>query len=119
MPRLKAAPSRIGSLAPTVGYPPSADSKAFDRHRRKVEPWRNWYKLARWARLRAKVLLRDGYQCAMCSAVESNTANLVADHIKPHRGDPALFWDEANIQTLCKPCHDGPKQRAERSQPTG
>ena len=30
----------------------------------------------------------------------------VVDHIKPHRGDPDLFWDEKNWQTLCKSCHD-------------
>lgn len=27
------------------------------------------------------------------------------DHIIPHRGDTALFWDENNLQTLCKSCH--------------
>lgn len=30
----------------------------------------------------------------------------VVDHIKPHRGDKALFWDRDNWQSLCKPCHD-------------
>lgn len=40
--------------------------------------------------------------------------NLVADHIRPHRGDPALFWWADGIQCLCKPCHDGAKQREER-----
>lgn len=31
---------------------------------------------------------------------------LVVDHIIPHRGDMAVFWDRSNWQTLCKPCHD-------------
>ena len=30
----------------------------------------------------------------------------VVDHITPHRGNPILFWDEGNWQSLCKPCHD-------------
>ena len=30
----------------------------------------------------------------------------VVDHIKPHRGDAKLFWDETNWQPLCKSCHD-------------
>lgn len=30
----------------------------------------------------------------------------VVDHIIPHRGDKALFWDRDNWQPLCKPCHD-------------
>jgi 5-methylcytosine-specific restriction enzyme A len=30
----------------------------------------------------------------------------LTDHIIPHRGDPALMWDEANnFQTLCRGCH--------------
>ena len=27
------------------------------------------------------------------------------DHIKPHRGDTALFWDSDNWQGLCSGCH--------------
>ena len=30
----------------------------------------------------------------------------VVDHIVPHRGDPALFWDESNWQPLTKEDHD-------------
>jgi 5-methylcytosine-specific restriction endonuclease McrA len=30
----------------------------------------------------------------------------VVDHIKPHRGDKILFWDQSNWQPLCKKCHD-------------
>jgi 5-methylcytosine-specific restriction protein A len=28
------------------------------------------------------------------------------DHIIPHKGDQALFWDTNNHQSLCKDCHD-------------
>jgi 5-methylcytosine-specific restriction enzyme A len=28
------------------------------------------------------------------------------DHIEPHKGDMAKFWDPANWQSLCKSCHD-------------
>lgn len=78
-------------------------------------PWKAWYKTARWQRLRWKVLARDLFTCQKCRKTETNTALLVADHIKPHKGDPILFWDEANIQCLCKRCHDSEKQREERS----
>lgn len=40
-------------------------------------------------------------------------ADAVVDHIRPHRGDPVLFWDENNWQALCKFCHDSRKQRVE------
>jgi len=41
---------------------------------------------------------------------------LVVDHIKPHKGDPGLFWDQDNWQALCKRCHDSDKQRIERGE---
>jgi 5-methylcytosine-specific restriction protein A len=34
------------------------------------------------------------------------TPATVIDHITPHRGDRALFWQSSNWQALCKPCHD-------------
>jgi 5-methylcytosine-specific restriction protein A len=33
-------------------------------------------------------------------------AAVVVDHIIPHKGDKALFWDSGNWQALCKRCHD-------------
>jgi 5-methylcytosine-specific restriction endonuclease McrA len=45
----------------------------------------------------------------------SETSRLVADHIRPHRGEEAAFWDLGNLQCLCKACHDGEKQRIERA----
>jgi len=42
------------------------------------------------------------------------TIATVADHIIPHKGDEVLFWDEINLQGLCKEHHDSDKQRQER-----
>ncbi len=60
------------------------------------------------------VLTRDAFTCQMCGRVEGNTSQLVADHKQAHRGDASLFWDERNIQCLCKSCHDGAKQAIEK-----
>jgi 5-methylcytosine-specific restriction endonuclease McrA len=79
-------------------------------------PWKRWYKLARWSRLRMATFLRDMFTCQMCGRIEGNTSRLVCDHIKPHRGDERLFWDSDNQQTLCKVCHDTVKRLEE--QPT-
>jgi 5-methylcytosine-specific restriction endonuclease McrA len=49
----------------------------------------------------------------MCQANGKVTAASVVDHIIPHRGDDALFWDLSNWQALCKPHHDIDKQRIE------
>jgi 5-methylcytosine-specific restriction protein A len=35
----------------------------------------------------------------------------VVDHIIPHRGDQALFWDEENWQPLCLVCHNAKTAR--------
>jgi 5-methylcytosine-specific restriction protein A len=40
----------------------------------------------------------------------------VVDHIRAHRGDMALFWDETNWQGLCRPHHDGEKKREENAE---
>lgn len=43
--------------------------------------------------------------CVHCEAMQRITAATEVDHIIPHRGDMALFWDRTNWQSLCKPCH--------------
>ena len=58
-----------------------------------------WYKGPGWKRERRAFLLAHP-QCVACGAPASEV-----DHIRPHRGDAALFWDAANWQPLCLPCH--------------
>lgn len=114
MGRLTSLPPRLKPLRPRLAALPVNDRKAFDRDRDK-QPWRGWYKTARWQRLRMSILERDMFTCQWpgCGHIEADTSQLVADHRKPHRGDDRLFWDADNLQCLCKPCHDGPKARAE------
>lgn len=111
MGRLKSIPSRLGSLPPRIAR--QTDDQG---HSKTFEPWRRWYASARWRQLRMRVFLRDRFTCQWpgCGRLEGNTSLLVGDHKIEHRGDPALFWDEGNLQTLCKPCHDKHKQRQER-----
>ena len=78
-------------------------------------PWKAWYKTARWRALRLKIFLRDLFTCGKCGVIEDNSSKLVCDHIAPHRGDERKFWDEDNLQTLCKGCHDRVKQAEEQS----
>lgn len=87
------------------------------RQRDATQPWRAWYKTARWQKLRWSVLVRDLFTCQMtgCGRIEPDTSKLVADHKVAHRGDERLFWDEQNLQCLCKDCHDRLKQSEERS----
>lgn len=71
--------------------------------------YQHWYKTQRWRKLRAEHLLRHP-MCVMC--IVTRTKATVADHIIPHRGDEALFWDPANLQSLCE-LHHQEKQRLE------
>jgi 5-methylcytosine-specific restriction protein A len=59
----------------------------------------------------AKAFLAVYGSCRRCGAAAS-----VVDHIKPHKGDQALFWNRANWQPLCTPCHSSAKQSEERRQ---
>ena len=66
----------------------------------------------RWKAARARYL-RAHPLCVPCETLGRTTAADTVDHVIPHRGDEALFWDGA-LQSLCKACHDGAKQRQER-----
>lgn len=58
----------------------------------------------RWRLARANFLARHPL-CAMCHAARRVVPATVVDHITPHRGDMAIFWDTSNWQALCAPCH--------------
>lgn len=59
----------------------------------------------KWQRARER-FLRKHPLCVKCMEQGRYVKATVVDHIRPHRGDPVLFWDENNWQPLCKPCHD-------------
>lgn len=81
----------------------------------RIQPWLPWYGTARWKRLRLAIRQRDGFTCQMCGRLDGAKGQLICDHKQPHRGDQRLFWDEANLWTICKPCHDGLKQKQEQA----
>lgn len=87
--------------------------REYDRSRASSRPSRRWYKSAAWRR-KAKAQLRDFPFCAMCEALDPPKVEAadIADHVIPHRDDYERFW-RGELQSLCKPCHDGPKQRLE------
>ncbi|MHB2165732.1 HNH endonuclease signature motif containing protein [Alsobacter sp. R-9] len=63
---------------------------------------------SRWDKAR-KTFLAHHPKCEMCGAVAS-----VVDHRIAHKGDQKLFWNSANWQALCAPCHNSRKQSIER-----
>ena len=58
--------------------------------------------------MRARTLRRD-VLCRVCRLARST----IADHVIPHKGDRARFFDPGNLQGVCKRCHDSVVRRDE------
>jgi 5-methylcytosine-specific restriction enzyme A len=84
--------------------------KALDVER-SADPIRKLYFTATWLATRRIVLARDRI-CAKCKRAFTT----VCDHViaarqwvAQHNGDLESFFDDSNLQGLCKPCHDTKK----------
>ncbi len=81
-----------------------------DRRSQAANAWRKLYGKAAWQALRATQLATH----PLCGRHRGRAVPAtVVNHRTPHKGDLALFLDPANLESVCKPCHDGPIQRAE------
>ena len=67
-----------------------------------------------WQKYRAAYLQREPL-CRSCKAVGRFVAARELDHIKPV-SQGGSFWDPANHQPLCKPCHSAKTMREARGQ---
>ena len=66
------------------------------------------YDSRKWRKARL-VFLNVNPLCVYCERIGRISIATVVDHIKPHKGDEELFWDQDNWQPLCKDCHDSAK----------
>jgi len=74
-------------------------------HDRKRDPVvRALYRSKRW-RTERLAFLRAHPLCIECRRHDVIRPATVVDHIDPHRGDEAVFWDRTRWQALCAPCH--------------
>lgn len=71
---------------------------------------RRWYRTPKWKALRAQILREQAYRCADCHQI---VLHLEVDHVVKHDGDPRQFWNRANLQALCRTCHQRKTQRGE------
>lgn len=105
-------------MPPRLGFMPG-DEKAADKSRNDAAPWRQWYKTARWQRLRMQCFVRDNFTCQRTGKVLAGKYpapdSPVANHKHPHKGNPALFWDINNLETVSKAVHDQLIQAEERA----
>lgn len=92
-----------------------SDQREHDAKRYAHKPWRAWYSLKAWQTRRAHQLAKQPL-CERHLAQGMVVAATVANHKTPHRGDWNLFIT-GELESVCKPCHDGPVQSEERGTP--
>lgn len=68
---------------------------------------KDFYKSAKWLKLRAEVLLESDRHCAWCGRGVEHGTQLEVDHIKPRSKFPHLELVKSNLQVLCKDCNLG------------
>lgn len=85
-----------------------------DRRSETARSYRRLYNTRAWRNARA-AQLAEVPLCERCTKHGRVVAASVVNHRTPHRGDPALFFDPDNHESLCKPCHDGERQSQERT----
>ena len=104
MPSRPNTPCRYPGCAALVPY----GTKYCDKHRA-LHPeetrsaGRRGYGAA-WNRARKRYLATHPL-CVECMKKGRYIRATDVDHIKPHRGDSILFWDQNNWQSLCHSCH--------------
>ncbi len=86
--------------------------RAYDYRREQSLPWRKWYRTAAWQSIRKRRMAADPL-CVRCLAHGKTVPTTTINHIKPHRGDRALFFCYGNTESVCADCHDRHIQREE------
>ena len=116
MPKLKTLRPLVATMPPRIQSQRETRDRA--QPQTNLNAYRQWYKSARWQRLRQEVLARDIYTCQHTGVILSGRANApdspVFHHKVPHKGDEQLFWDINNLEAVSKQWHDSEAQAQER-----
>src|SRR5689334_8855121 len=81
----------------------STHMKGMEQERPNVDA-RKWYHTRRWELLKAQVRAEEPC-CGMCLTEGQAVPGTQTDHIVPHRGNEALFFNRQNLQNLCEHHH--------------
>ena len=65
-----------------------------------------FYRSARWQRLRAMVLRRDGYLCQVSKRYGKRTEATTVHHVFPREEFPEYQWEPWNLVSLAGDVHD-------------
>jgi 5-methylcytosine-specific restriction endonuclease McrA len=112
MPRVKKAANR------DVYGPYFAAQRATNRRTGTIAPnFKHWYQ-TKWWKVVTKKWKELNPLCVMCKRQGKQTPVDVVDHKIPHKGNPILFFNWSNLQSLCYFHHNSIKQQQERLQPS-
>ena len=79
-----------------------------------------FYLTREWRAKRLDILARDNYECVACRSLGKVTTDkdtvLEIDHIKELDTHPELAFEDSNLQTLCRSCHNKKHNRFEFKQ---
>ena len=84
-------------------------------HKRYSKNYDSFYHSPEWQAVRLQVLDRDNYLCQVCKRAGRVTPATTVHHIIPVRVDYSKRLDPANLETICKACHN--TEHNERAMP--
>lgn len=67
------------------------------------------YGSTRWRKI-CSIHLGLNPLCDPCLLSGKETPATIVHHKIPHKGDPKLFWDTENLESVCASCHSGIKR---------
>jgi len=106
--RLKAPPSLVTPAQGGAGLlPPPARGRSW-----------HWLYDWRWTKASKAFIARNPY-CIGCRAAGRTELTALTDHVVPHKGDRALFWNAEGWQPSCRWHHDVVKQALEHMYEAG
>lgn len=74
------------------------------KQQRKNKESNKWYYRKSWKTIRLNYLQQNPF-CEECLKEGNHVQAIEVDHVHPHQGNPELFYDQNNLQSLCKSCH--------------
>lgn len=66
----------------------------------------DFYRTQKWKNKRERILRRDGYLCRECKRYGKLVPATEVHHVKHADEYPELIWEDSNLVSLCKACHN-------------